>query len=68
MNAEQKAWTLISLLMCVTLIAMTFIMARCSVQVETVDARVGECAKGGGHWVVDPMGGLGSHCEQAAGK
>jgi hypothetical protein len=68
MNAEQKTWSLVSLLICVTLIAMTFIMAQCSVQVETVDVRVGECAKAGGHWMVDAIGGKRSHCEQAAGK
>jgi hypothetical protein len=50
MNAEQRTWSLVVVVMCATLIACIFIMARCSVDSEMNDTRIADCIKAGGHW------------------
>lgn len=63
MNAEHKANSLMTLILCATLIAVVGIMAQCSVKVEALDSRISECAKNGGHWKSNGGDGF---CEERA--
>jgi hypothetical protein len=50
MSGDQKVYSLLTLMLCASLVAVVAIMARCSIEVDALQTDASECAKAGGTW------------------